>query len=655
MFEPDEKDRKLISKITNRKKEAESARTSAGLPSRWAECYHLVKNIYKPSEDDKRRYGKDISLPELAKIYRDVVTKLSAPYSLEKGQFLYATPLNRESVENASYMEKALREYSDIMKYGDRVQDYIMNGTAYGTAIRKPYWIKEREKVQVKDEFGNPVLDELGNPQEKEEVVTDHPAVEICSLEDIYVDPSADCFEAAAYVIHESWLRKDQITEKWGNLWNNKIIKLLDDENVKRKCLGASGNSDKNYRSNEPGSYNDTKQDTVLKYQVWEYWEAGNPGRVIVVINEVLKAYDAVNPYKFPGKKPRLPFFEWRYWRCPGEFYGESLFEHSKAIQELINVLINNLLDNFSITTRPPLTLEEGVIDPDERDMIKLDAGSVIELPREANLKPVQIPSMSGEIWNAISFSRQMIMAETGATDQMRGLPGDSNEKASVAMQRAQSAQGYFDRIFKGLLRAEKEFWDFVLDMAQKYMEKDVERVIEPENDKDEYDFETVRRSQLTGRFRVKLEVDPHGLLLNLLIQQLQQLYEKSAGRTDVDSQLILKQIARLQDIKEVDKIFMGPEQQLMKMVANELMKAKVPMLVDRFMRLAQGMEGQAPPMPPEGMPPGGMGQTPMNPDEMIPPGMGGGGNAADSVQDMARMAGRGLPGLMMQTPEVRG
>ena len=647
MYEPSEKDKKIIRKIYNRKKEAESARTASGQVSKWPECYKLMKNKYEPSEDDKRRYGKDISLGDLTKIYRDVVTKLSAPYSLEKGNFIYITPLDNNSVGNAESIEKALREYADMMQHGDRVQDFIMNGTGYGTAIRKPYWIRKTGKRIVKDESGFPILDEKGEPKKEEYIILEKPFYDICSLEDIYVDPSADCIENAAYVIHESIMRKDKIKEKWGHLWDKKIFKLLDDENVKKKCIQT--NSDKEYRSNEIGSYNDYRQDTVTKYTVWEYWEAGDPGRVVVVVNEVLKCQDGPNPYRFPGKLPRLPFFEWRYWRCPGEFYGESLFDHSKELQYLINLLINVLLDNFSITTRPPMTVEEGILDDDERDMIKLDAGAVLEIPKEANIKPIPIPSQSGEIWNTIDFARRFMMAETGATDQMRGLPGPKDEKASVAMQRAQSAQGYFDRIFKGLLRAEKEFWEFIKDMSQMYMKKDIDRVIEDDEDKNDrnWDFETVKRKDIVGKFRVKLEIDPHGILLSLLIQQLMQLYERSAGRTDVDTQQILRQIARLQDIKNIDKIFLGPDKQFDKMLVHELMKAKVPAVVERMMRI--GMQPPTPQAPP--MQGGPVGSVPMNREEMMLRGMPGG--RVDSIQDMARMAGRGLAGFA--GPEVNG
>lgn len=172
-----------------------------------------------------------------------------------------------------------------------------------------------------------------------------------------------------------------------------------------------------------------------------------------------------------PFKHKELPFWDVRFEILPNFFYGRSLPDKLKAMQDVLNVLTNMLLDQSFLTIFPPIltagfdSIEDDYLRPGRRTPVDTQGLSIKD-----QYMPMDMGTPTGWHQFILDYTRK-IMSEASLDQIQSGTAGvggrTTAQEIRVATEGVASVLGLFARLVnfgikrKALLRAKNimQFW----------------------------------------------------------------------------------------------------------------------------------------------------------------------------------------------------
>ena len=229
-----------------------------------------------------------------------------------------------------------------------------------GTVITKCSWDYEDEEIEVEmPEFGiDPISQrpvQIGVKLIKQlKVLVNKPHAQICRLEDIYIDPTAEGqMSKAQFVIHryESDMSTLKKSGKYKNL--NKLAKS-----------GGERGAEADYQEEDESEFkfSDKARKKLVVYEYWGNYDINNTGIaepiVCTWVNDVILQLES-NPY--PDEE--LPFLILKNNSIPFKMYGEANAELIGDNQKVTTAIKRGILDNMANSNNAQKGLRVGSMD----------------------------------------------------------------------------------------------------------------------------------------------------------------------------------------------------------------------------------------------------------------------------------------------------
>ncbi len=291
---------------------------------------------------ERKQYIKDWQANEPAKILARIVDTFWSRIYDNQFRF-YVSPNRQKDVQTAKAVQNLLVwaiQVSNLKrKFFNSAKDALITWEGYG---RVKYTIK-KDKVS----YFNP------KSGKKEFYIknVEYPDYVYISPFNIMVDPTAQGFESARYVVARRLMTEDQIKKEYSVLTGEiKWLEKLKDEEVAQYLYTTDWLALKNqalYNSSvsDPVTDDTVQFDPNKYFEVIEYWEAD---RLIIWVNWY-KIYDWENP--LPIKT--LPFIQITYNQEPWTPRWIGLWFQLKHIEEVWTAVINAFLDDMKLKTTP--------------------------------------------------------------------------------------------------------------------------------------------------------------------------------------------------------------------------------------------------------------------------------------------------------------
>lgn len=285
---------------------------------------------------------------------------------------------------------------------------------------------------------------------------------ELVPLEEFY--PSSVSIDVVADMQYCFW-RKEypyaQFISKWGNYEKSKDVQP----------------NSTTFHSEDRPFYADyiTHQTTPGTVEVIRYYNVIDDCYVIIAngiwLNPITDKGDLEVLSPLPFNHKRLPFFDIRFDFLGDWFYGKSLPDKLSALQDVLNVLTNMLLDQSFLTIFPPLltngfdTIEDDYLRPGRRTPIDTQG-----LPITQAFMKLDLGTPQGWHQFILEYTRK-VMEESSVDKTSQGIAGvggrTTAQEIRVAAEGVAAMLGIFGRMInyavkqKALLRAPNilQFW----------------------------------------------------------------------------------------------------------------------------------------------------------------------------------------------------
>ena len=181
------------------------------------------------------------------------------------------------------------------------------------------------------------------------------PIIDPVSPFELYVDPYARFLEESSWAIHDKVVPREYVKKKFG------------------KDVGGSGvwmlyPSITSLRV----KYELTRIPSTVVSEYWEIPSDEHPEGRFVVFSGNTVLYEGPNPY---ADILPIPFFRVRHTPLPGEFYAHTWVSDMRQVNVLYNRLRNDVLENSTKLSNPPLISPVGAITQD----VKMEPGEIIK------------------------------------------------------------------------------------------------------------------------------------------------------------------------------------------------------------------------------------------------------------------------------------
>lgn len=367
---------------------------------------------------------------------------------------------------------------------------------AEGTVIAKTSWVYEDEEktvtqpvVEADPMTGQPVV--VGVEEVKEIVVLENrPHAEICRLEDIYLDPTAEGdMDRAQFVIHryESDISSLRRAGKYKNL--DKLLKESDEEG----SFQASDDTEFKFK--------DEARKKIVVYEYWGNFDVTGEGIakpiVCTWVGDVILQLSS-NPY--PDKA--IPFVLVANNSTPFQLYGEAYAELIGDNQKITTAIKRGLLDNMSNSNNSQKGIRKGSLDKLNKQ--RFLSNKNFEFAGDASAfydgSYNQIP---GSVFDVLG----MVNNETESMLGVKGFNGgiDGNSLGSTAT----AARGALDAVSVRRLDIIRNIAEnFVKPIMRKWMAYNAEFLEEEEVVRiTNEEFVAIRRDDLLGQVDIHIEV----------------------------------------------------------------------------------------------------------------------------------------------------
>lgn len=379
--------------------------------------------------------------------------------------------------------------------------------------------------------------------EEQEDVIRNHPTLEVISHKNMIVDPTCNgVLENANFIVHKFLTSKSEL-KKDGRYKNLDKIVTDQAQPLSEPDYAVSG-KDKTF------NFADKARTKMVAYEYWGFRDIDGSGVVkpfvATWVGDVLIRMEA-NP--FPDEKlpfvaiPYLPVYESVY----GESDGSLLIENQKTV----GAIQRGMIDVFAKSANGQTGMAKGALDaPNKR---KFEEGRDYEFnpgndPRSAiHMHTFQEIPVSA--WQMLQSQNQQAEAMTGVQAFSAGLSGTSLGDTATGVRGALDAAskrelGILRRLAAGVVKAGRK----MIAMNAVFLED--KEVIRVTND----DFVDIRRDDLAGNFDISLGIST-AEEDNAKAQELSFMLQTVGPNAGWDvTKIILSDIARLRKMPDLAK-----------------------------------------------------------------------------------------------------
>ncbi len=514
---------------------------------KWLRWYKLYRGVV-PELPDFEKDRSNLHIPYTYSTIDTIRSKLLAAV-LEHRPWISFVPKDEDDVENAKNMEALVdfqltrTDADSMLKFYELITDMLIYGTCpFETGWRyETRTVKQRVPVTRKGVF-------IGyDIQEVEVVIWDDPDWQPFSIYDLFPDPEGTSIEDCDWVIRRKYISQEEL-EKRVDLG---IYKLQGDDWEQIKEGADRINEGKQDRMAAIGASWETAgaggDVGSLRHELLEMWEDDH---VSTLINQVRVIRDEENPF-WHGKKP---FGLAKIDPLNGELYGLSVVEVMEHLQEELNTTRNQRIDanNLSIYGMWKALKDSGL---DPKDLVPRPGG-IIWLDSLEGLEEVKLTPPPVETYQEEAVIKEDIQESTATYAETRGAVTKGAKTATEHAIRERSVSIRFDVKAKLFESCGLKWLGFFYDQLNQQFIDD-ERKIRSKDEEGNYNFNTLRPENLTGRY----EYVPAGSNVEATLSKLSYreditvLYSLMKNDPGVRQYELKKRVFEAYGIKDIEKL----------------------------------------------------------------------------------------------------
>lgn len=393
-------------------------------------------------------------------------------------------PLAEQETEYVNYLFNRKNEGFKIM------YDWFQDALIYKNGVVKVYC--EEENIPKFDYFcglTEEVLQEIiSEPDTELLAMTDNgdgtfdikirrdckkKNIKVCVIppEQFLIDRDADNICNARFLAHReektlSWLRSIGVPEE--------II----DELPYDEWEYADSTPEKLIRENFDGSgdladIQGGEDEANRKVWVSEcYVELDVDGDGIAELRRIVVAGNHILSNEEWGSKP---FADLASHRIAHKFYGMSIYDKIRDIQEIRSTLMRNIMDNIYLTNKGRYAVVDGMVNIE--DLISNEQSGVVRMKSANSVLPLPVPALSGDVYNMLDRLEADRGKRTGVSDRSRGLDEGtlhSNQAATSVNQLMTAAEQQIDLIARMFAETGvKRLFQLLHDHAVQYQDQE--------------------------------------------------------------------------------------------------------------------------------------------------------------------------------------
>ena len=379
---------------------------------------------------------------------------------------------------------------------------------------------------------------------EYDKVIRNCPTVEVCNVNNIFVDPAcAGKIEKASFVIYSFETSTAEL--KASGLYSN-----LEKINVSNSSpLTAenfqSNSSDPNFQpSGEP-------RKRIVAYEYWGYWDIDNSGVLTPIVATWTDGGVMIRMEENPYPHGRPPFVTCQYRAVNKTIYGEPDAELLKENQEIIGAVMRGALDLLGKSANSQTGFQKGLLDSTNKQRFA-DGEDYEYNPNNSPVSGIhqhEYPAIPASVqymlaaMNTDAESLTGVKAFTGSA----GMSGDSLGTTAAGVRGALDASSKREMaILRRMMQAFVTVGRQIIAMNAVWLnEQEVVRITDEQ-------FVPVRRDDLSGDFDLKLTISTPEQD-EAKAQELAMMLQTMAADMDQGMKnLILSNIARLRKMPDL-------------------------------------------------------------------------------------------------------
>lgn len=358
--------------------------------------------------------------------------------------------------------------------------------------------IKYGIQVAQSGEVQFPVVGQIIGYQQvpDEEIICNHPYVEVLDPRNVYIDPSCNGDFSKAYFVIESFETSYADLSK-DDRYNN--LELINWEEM-------STNEDPEHTSTTPDDFNfkDPSRKKCVAYEYWGYYDIHDNGSLVPIVATWVKdVLIRLEENPFPDRK--LPYVLVPYLPQLRDVYGEADAEMLADNQRILGAVTRGMIDSLGRSANGQQGFAKGFLDPINRR--KFMNGEDYEfnpsMPPQAAFVEHQYPELPQSAMLMIQMQNQEAEALTGVKAFSGGLAGDAyNTKVATAIRGVLDAASKREMaILRRLAKGMQEIGDKIIAMNAVFLtDTEVVRVTNRE-------YVSIKREDLKGNFDLDVDI----------------------------------------------------------------------------------------------------------------------------------------------------
>lgn len=401
------------------------------------------------------------------------------------------------------------------------------------------------------------------------ETVINRPTVEVCSYNNVTIDPTCNGdMSKAQFAVYS--FESDLATLRKDNRYKN-LDKIVPSES-------ALSMDDSIVNDQGDFTFKDKPRKKVMVYEYWGYWDIYNDGMVVPIVATWVGATMIrleENPY--PDKQ--IPFIVVQYLPVRKSVYGEPDGALLVENQQVAGAVLRGMIDLMGKSANSQTGFQKGILDPMNRR--RYEAGLDYEYNGSANIEAAIRMHKYPEIPVSAQYmlDLQSIEAEslTGVKSFSQGMSQSSLGNVATSVRGVLDAAskrevGILRRLSDGIVQVGKKF----ISMNAEFLsDKEVIRITNEQ-------YEVIYRDSLAGDFDLKLSISTPEQD-ETKAQELAFMLQTLGNNMDFGiTKLVIADIAKLRKMPDLAKKIMDfepqpdPMAEMMAQMELQMMQAKL-------------------------------------------------------------------------------